>query len=323
MRALATFLCVAALCAPLRARADAQAADRAGPAPATQQPPAPQPPSGNRNLDEARKRVANRQWDAALEELSAAAQLPGNTDRHRADIAALEASALLGSGPSPALRQQAADALVRMFHLDEGGTSLAGATDAARALAQELRSQRALVLHEHLLSARTGRPLRIRARLAGAVVGAPQLTLGYALEGFGDDNDYVRIPMEAAGAQFEAWLRPGVGGVPLRGEHVLRYFIEASGAGGAVLDSNGTPGDPIRAQLSETLPEARGLAALDEGGRPAHPPPPPPPPKPWYRRWEIAGPIGGALVVGGIVAAVLLQPKPQPQAGSLGRVDLP
>ncbi len=129
--------------------------------------------------------------------------------------------------------------------------------------------------------------------------------------------------MDPAGSQgYEVWLRPGVGGMPGGGEHLLRYFIEAVGPGGAVLDSNGTARDPIRTQLSETLPEATGLAALDEGGKLAQLPLPPP--TPGYKRWEIGGPVGGALVIGGVVAVVLLlQSKPQPRQGSLGRVDLP
>src|SRR5205807_756617 len=84
---------------------------------------------------------------------------------------------------------------------------------------------------------------------------------------------------------------------------VLRCFIEALGPNGTLLDSNGNAKAPIRVQLSETRAESAGvgesLAALDEGGKPAHPPPPPPPPKPWYRRWEIVGPIAGALVQSG------------------------
>ncbi len=289
----------------------------------------------NRNLDEARKRVEKQQWAEALEELQAAEQLPGNTNRHRAEIAALRASALLGQPASPERTEQAREQLVQLVHLDPDGAVLAStATPAARALAQELRAERALVLHEHLATVRTGRPLRIRARLAGASVGTPQLFLSYGIEGTTEEGDWIRVPVEPAGpptsavpsattSGYEVWLRPGVGGMPRGGEHVLRYFIEAIGPGGAVLDSNGTARDPIRAQLSETLPETTGLAALDEGGRIAHPPPPPPPPTPWYKRWEIVGPVGGALVVGGVVAAILLQSKPQAMPGSLGRVDLP
>jgi hypothetical protein len=278
----------------------------------------------NRNLEEARKRVEKQQWTEALEELQAAEQLPGNTNRHRAGIAALRASALLGLPPSPERTQQAREQLVQLVHLDPDGAVLAAtATAAARALAQELRAERALVLHEHLATVRTGRPIRVRARLAGAIVGTPRLFLNYGIEGTTEEGDWIRVPMDRGEQGYEAWLRPGVGGMPSGGEHVLRYYIEAVGPGGTVLDSNGTARDPIRAQLSETLPETTGLAALDEGGRIAHPPPPPPPPTPWYKRWEIVGPVGGAIIVGGVIAAVLLQPKPQAMPGSLGRVDLP
>ncbi|MGZ6143844.1 MAG: hypothetical protein ACXWLM_10935, partial [Myxococcales bacterium] len=89
-----------------------------------------------------------------------------------------------------------------------------------------------------------------------------------------------------------------------------------------LLDSNGSARDPIRLTLSDTLPEAAGIAALDEGGRPAHPVLPPPP-RPWYKRWEIVGPIVGAVLIGGGIALYATQPKPQPQQGSLGRLDLP
>ena len=119
-----------------------------------------------------------------------------------------------------------------------------------------------------------------------------------------------------------AWLRPGVGGVPGGGEHLIIYYIEAVDPGGIVLDSNGTARDPIRLTLSDTLPEAAGIAALDEGGRPAHPVLPPPP-RPWYKRWGVLGTVAGVIVIGGTLALILAQPKPQPSQGNLGRLDLP
>src|SRR5262249_17464429 len=135
----------------------------------------------------------------------------------------------------------------------------------------------------------------------------------------------------AAADTYEAWLRPGVGGVPGGGEHLLLYYIEAVDQGGLFLDSNGTAKDPIRLTLSDTLPEAAGIAALDEGRRPAHPvsPPPPrppvpaPPTPPGYKRWEIIGPTLGVIVIGGTIALVATAPKPQPVEGNLGRMDLP
>jgi len=188
-------------------------------------------------------------------------------------------------------------------------------------LAAAAEPNKAFILHERLVTARSGRPLRIRASIAGAQPGELQLFLGYRPR---EEPDFIRVQMDRAAAAdtWEVWLRPGIGAMPARGEQVIDYFIEAVGPGGAVLDSDGTAKEPIRLQLSETLPEAAGLAALDEGGKPAHPYVPPPP-APWYRRWAIVGPIGGVLVVGGIAALFLLQPRPQPAAGTLGRVDLP
>src|SRR4051812_29105272 len=274
-------------------------------------------------LANARSLVAAAKYADALVDLQAVSQMYGNTMREVAELSALRASALLGLPDSPEHRQDAADALVQMYHVDPDGTALARATDNARTLAQQLRSTRALILTDRIVTARSGRPLRIRARLVGAYVGEPQVFLSYSAQhGGSDEGDYVRIPMERSGAGYEAWLRPSVGGVPGGGEHLVNYFIEAVGPGGALLDSNGTAKDPIRLTLSDTLPEAAGIAALDEGGRPAHPVIPPPP-TPWYKRWEIVGPIVGALVIGGVVAGIALQPKPEPANGSLGRLDLP
>ena len=238
------------------------------------------------------------------------------------ELSALRASALLGLPETDEHRQDAAEALVQMYHVDPDGTALARATDNAKSLAQQMRSTRALVLTDRIVTARSGRPLRIRARLVGAYVGEPQVFLSYSAQHGGEEAEYIRVPMEHVGAAYEAWLRPSVGGVPGGGEHLLLYFIEAVGPGGALLDSNGTAKDPIRLTLSDTLPEAAGIAALDEGGRPAHPIIPPPP-RPWYKRWEIVGPIVGALVIGGVVGGIVAQPKPQPGPGTLGRLDLP
>jgi hypothetical protein len=275
-------------------------------------------------LANARSLVAAGKYADALVDLQAISQLYGNTLREQAEISALRASALLGLPETAEHRQDAADALVQMFHVDAEGTALARATDAARTLAQQMRSARAILLHDRLVTARSGRPLRIRARLVGARIGEPQLFLSYSAQHGSEEPEYGRVQMDRVPAPdtWEAWLRPGVGGMPGGGEHLLLYFLDALGPGGAVLDSNGTAKDPIRLTLSDTLPEAAGIAALDEGGRPAHPVVPPPP-RPWYRRWEIVGPVGGALLVGAVVAGVLLQPKPQPQGGTLGKLELP
>lgn len=275
-------------------------------------------------LANARSLVAAGKYADALVDLQAVSQMYGNTMREQAELSALRASALLGLPETQEHRQDAADALVQMYHVDPEGTALSRATDAARALAREMRSQRVVVLTDRIVTARSGRPLRLRARLLGARIGEGQVFLSYSAQHGGEDAEYVRIPMDrvAAADTWEAWLRPGVGGVPGGGEHLLLYFIEALGPGGALIDSNGTTRDPIRLTLSDTLPEAAGIAALDEGGRPAHPAIPPPP-RPWYKRWEIVGPIVGALVIGGVLAAVVAQPKPQPGPGTLGRLDLP
>jgi hypothetical protein len=286
----------------------------------------------NPSLEQGKLLLAQGAPDKALAELRAAEGLPGNTNRQLAEIGALEATALLALPPSAEHRQQADDALVQMFHVDPDGAALSIGSPAAQERAKIARSQRPILLHERLVSARSGRPILLRARLSTPLQSA-QVSAVYRLEpdGAGEsghDDDYVRIFLEPQrNGAFEVFLRPGIGGVPTSGEHVLRYYLEARAPEGAMLDTNGSQAQPIRAQLSETAAEgpAPGSTALtlEEGGKMAHPPPPPPESTPLYKRWEIIVPAAVVIVGGGVLAAVLLQSKPQPQSGSLGRLDLP
>jgi hypothetical protein len=285
----------------------------------------------NQNLEEAKKLVAKNSWEAALEELRTAEGLPGNSNDQLAQIAALRATALLAQPPAPESKQQADEALVQLWHLDPEGASLALASPAAQARAKALRAERPLVLHARMVTVRSGRPVLVVARLAAAP-GAAQVVLHYRIEPdaadqSGSDAEYVAVALEQRrNGSYEAYLRPGIGGMPAGGEHVLRYFIDVRSPEGAVLDSNGSAGEPVRAQLSATKgegPSQPTVLSTDEGGHSSRPPAPPPPGRPWYSRWEIVGPAAGALVVGGVIAAVLLHPKPQAQPGSLGKVDLP
>src|SRR5947209_1408640 len=86
-----------------------------------------------------------------------------------------------------------------------------------------------------------GRPILLRARMSGQGPSSAQVYASYRIEPAGDragdDADYVHVQLEPQrGGGFEAWLRPGVGGIPLEGEHVLRYFLQARSPEGAVLD---------------------------------------------------------------------------------------
>jgi len=284
----------------------------------------------NLNLEEAKKRLVKGTPEEALEELKIAEGLPGNTNRHRAEIFALRASALLAQPASPERKQGADEALVALFHTDPEGAALAAATAAAQERAKALKAERPLLLHERQVTVRSGRPVLLRARLSGAQPGSARLFAHYRVEPdaadqSGSDEDYVQIPLEPTrSGAFEGYLRPGIGGIPAGGEHVVRYFLEARSPEGTLLDANGSAREPIRAQLSATRAEGvpDTALALDEGGR-AQNPVLPPPPTPWYRRWAVVGPIGGAVVVGAVVAVILLQPKPQPVVGTLGRIDLP
>src|SRR6478752_6004604 len=55
----------------------------------------------NLNLEEGRSLVGKARYEQALEELTLAENLPGNTNRHVAEIGALKATALLGMGATP------------------------------------------------------------------------------------------------------------------------------------------------------------------------------------------------------------------------------
>jgi hypothetical protein len=208
-------------------------------------------------LANARSLVAAGKYADALVDLQAVSQMYGNTPREQAELHALRASALLGLPASTEHRVDAVGALTEMFHVDPDGTALAHATSEAKALAQHIKIERSLVLTDRIVTARSGRPLRIRARLVGVRIGEPQLFLNYSAQHGTEEPEYVRIPMERDPAAdiYEAWLRPGVGGVPGAGEHLLLYYIEAIDQGGLLLDSNGTAKDPIRLTLSDTLPE--------------------------------------------------------------------
>src|SRR5438477_4075902 len=85
-------------------------------------------------LANARSLVAAGKYADALVDLQAVSQMFGNTPREEAEISALRASALLGLPPTPEHRQDAAEALREMYHVDPEGTALARATEEAKAL---------------------------------------------------------------------------------------------------------------------------------------------------------------------------------------------
>src|SRR3954469_6086176 len=86
-------------------------------------------------VDVARAHVAKGAFQPALDTLKSAVPLD---DHEAAEAAALRASALLGLGEGHKL--EASDALAAMWHLDQSGGALFSSTDAAKALAQEIRS---------------------------------------------------------------------------------------------------------------------------------------------------------------------------------------
>src|SRR5438132_4673677 len=112
-------------------------------------PAAPEPD----RLANARSLIAAGKYADALVDLQAVSQMYGNTMREQAELGALRASALLALPDTPEHRQDAAEALVSMYHVDPEGTALARATDGARQLAQQIRSARALVLTDRVVTA--------------------------------------------------------------------------------------------------------------------------------------------------------------------------
>lgn len=279
-------------------------------------------------VDHARQLIGKGSLDAALQMLDAAEARPGNSARQVAEIASLRAAALLALPATPERQALADEALVQLFHHDPPALALQLSSAAVQARAQSLRAARTLLLHERVAVARSDRPLLISARIAGPRAAGARIALRYRVEPeaadqSGSDEEYVAVPLEQQrNGAFEAYLRPGIGGMPRGGERVLRYYLEANGPAGEPLDANGSMRDPIRAQLTGRGAAPAGTPlTVDEGAIRAAPAQVPA--RPWYRRWEIVGPVGGALVASAVAAAVLLHPKPQPTMGSLGKVDLP
>src|SRR5260370_33154757 len=110
-------------------------------------------------LAKARSLIAAGKYAAALGDLQAVSQMYGNTMKEQAEIFSLRAGALLGLPDTAEHRQDAADALVAMYHVDPEGTALAHAGDTAQKLAQQIRTGRALGRTDRSVPPRSGRPL--------------------------------------------------------------------------------------------------------------------------------------------------------------------
>lgn len=268
----------------------------------------------NQNLEQARKLVAKGRFDAALEELATAEALPGNTNAQLADLYVLRATALLGEG-NPDVTG-AKDALVRGAHMDPEDAALArSGSEAARRLSHEVLAERLVVLHQRLVHVEAGLPVRVRARATGPVLDF-ELVLHYRPEGI---SDFAQLAMDPVpGGQFEAWLRPHLGGVSGDPEQLVAYYIDARAPDGTVLDTDGDAAHPILMLLTGDKAAAAAELPHDEGGGKA---PAPPPPPLWKTPWALATAGSVAVAAVGVGLYFALRPGPAPK-GTLGEIDI-
>jgi hypothetical protein len=294
--------------------------------------PAPTEPGGprfraiNQNLETAKKDYGRGGYRDALEELKEAEKLPGNSNRQRAEILIYRAACLLAVKPPD--KNGATEAVRKLLHVDRDGELVKEAPAPVRELADELRASTVLVLHRRLVTARLGRPIRLRAEIVDPAKKVYGLFLHWRPEG---QVSYYKVALEKEPSGWTGALR-----IDTELEQFVDYWLEAVDETGATLDQNGAAEEPIQFLLSTSEPELVGLqgeaVSVATAALPADEAPPdalkkmggpPPPPQWWENPWLWAGAGGVVLVgVGSAVVWALIPPPPRPN-GTLGRVDLP
>lgn len=278
----------------------------------------------NQNLEYAKELVKRGRYQDALEELDVAAKLPGNSLRLVAEMHATRAQALLlQDNPN---ETEARGLLVEMLHVDPEATMLADAPEAVQAVLESLRAEQVLVLHERIVVARAGRPMRVRARLVDPQNQVSKVKLYYRGNHL---TKYSMEPMKKGPSSWVGYLREPSILAPegVDDEYLIDYYITAENAAGEVVDSNGRATDPITTEISATRNEEAGLTtgvdltaiqALREGPLPQ--PEVVVPVVPLYKRWYVltgAGVVVAGAVVGTIIALSGDGELPEP------RIELP
>lgn len=285
----------------------------------------------NRNLDYARELAQKGRYADALEELDVAASQKGNSQRIVAEIHATRAHALL-LGPKPdadAARGLVVDAL----HIDPDGKVFDGAPDQLAGLVAEVRSSDVLVLHERLVVARGGRPVRVKVRVTDPKKTVTAVTLHYKGTHL---SQFSAEPMQRTATAWVGYVRDPAALAPpgVSDEFLVDYYVDATDKVGDVLDSNGSAEAPVTVQISATRAEEAGLAAgIDltqvselRDGPPLIPPPPPEPPKAWHQRWYVwagAGAVVAGIAAGTIYALTRPDPLELPILGQLPPPEAP
>jgi hypothetical protein len=305
--------------APSRAAAELEVPED----PPKEEPAAAPKGPRNRNLDFAKELVRAGKHEEALAELDRAAKLP-NPNRIVMEIHATRAQALLLK-KKPAT-EAARELIVEVLHFDPEAAILAEAPEPVRRLVEEIRAEQVVVLHDRIAVARTGRPVRVRARVIDPQQKVAALELKYRGQGV---PAWSREPMKRDASGYSAYLRdPSVLAPPgVTDGYVVEYYVRALDAENRQLDSNGSDESPIAMEISSTKAEEAGIGRvslsvieLREGPLPVQAEPAYAGPKPWWKSWYA---IGGAAVVvgalaGGTAWALTLPPELRP---SLGQID--
>ncbi len=284
-------------------------------------PAAPAAPPKNQDLESAKRLLALGRAEAALRQLDVAESLPGNTDRTVTEIAAVRSEALLMKRhPDKAAARKL---MLYVLHRDPDAALYENASDPVQELLSDLKSEHALVLVDAPDMSPPGLPVRIRARARDPKGQVASLSLH--LKGH-DTGGWTTEPMQAGqDGRWTAYIDdptllapPGV-----TDDYVVDYFVSAEDASGKTLDSNGDASSPRTLRITSQATKNLNLAALEIHSRP---PAPPPLPRvsagtPWWRRWYTI--TGGAVVVAGVVTAIVIAAQPKPLDPHIGVLNLP
>jgi hypothetical protein len=285
----------------------AAATPASAPAPAAPAPPPPPPPA-QLDYEAARAQVAKKKFDEALKTLDKCAADEGYSPALSLKARALRAEILLSKHKPDAAAAE--DLMVQILHEDKEGAVFSDAAAAVKAKADEIRDTHPFVFHDALPVTRAGRPLKLHVRVAdpGEKIDSVHLHLrAHAL------TEYSDTPMKRELTGWSFFLRQPEELAPegVTDEYAIDYYYTGLDKNGDVIDSDGSPDQPIETLLSNTKATSLELASgVDlnavtraENAQPVVAPPPPPP-TPWYLRWyTLAG--AGAVVATVVVVSVV------------------
>ncbi len=214
--------------------------------------------------------------------------------------------------------------ILRVLHDDPEGKLFNEASDATNGLVKEILESHPLVLHEVRAVSRADRPLKLRVR-----VNDPQ---GVVLHFRGHDiGGYSDAVMDKNPTGWSFLLRSPETLAPdgVSDNYVVDYFFTAKDSKGEVVDSDGSPDDPIQITMSNgAAAKSEAAAGVDLNAVTEAENRPPPVAvvvhhTPWYLQWY-AFTAEGVIVAGIITGVVLGSMHPREKVPSnLGTLTFP